>query len=193
MQEYGKLIKVKFNYQAIYDYCEKRRLKLSDGTRSYMEKNLTEESIKKWFNWKDIKPIKYEDYHYLKNDVYTVPTIDDVFNFYECLEGMIGTGFTEKEMNYIIKLVVCLLFIGNIDFQPDQTGDKCTIHPDSVSIQKFVCETMNIDFKIFDEAFIYNVRIIKGETIKSPMNKGQCKAFRDTFTKEIYNRLFNTY
>ena len=29
----NELIKVKFNYQQIYDYCEKRRLKLSDTTK----------------------------------------------------------------------------------------------------------------------------------------------------------------
>ena len=186
----NELIKTKFDYKHIYEYCAKKRLKLSDETKKYIENNLTEESIKKIFNMKQLKQIKYEDFNYLKNDVYTVPTIDDVFNFYECLEGMIGTGFEEKEINYVIKLVVCLLFMGNIDFQPDQTGDKCTIHPNSVPIQKFVCDMMNIDFKIFDETFLYNVRIIKGETIKSPMPKSQCKAFRDTFTKEIYNRLF---
>ena len=186
----NELIKTNFDYNHIYEYCAKKRLKLSDATKNYIEKNLTEESIKKMFNMKQLKQIKYDDFNYLKNDVYTVPTIDDVFNFYECLEGMIGTGFDEKEMNYVIKLVICLLFIGNIDFQPDATGDKCTIHPNSVPIQKFVCDIMNIDFSIFDETFLYNVRIIKGETIKSPMPKAQCKSFRDTFAKEIYNRLF---
>ena len=186
----NELIKTNFDYNHIYEYCAKKRLKLSDATKNYIEKNLTEESIKKMFNMKQLKQIKYDDFNYLKNDVYTVPTIDDVFNFYECLEGMIGTGFNEKEMNYVIKLVICLLFIGNIDFQPDATGDKCTIHPNSVPIQKFVCDIMNIDFSIFDETFLYNVRIIKGETIKSPMPKAQCKSFRDTFAKEIYNRLF---
>ena len=186
----NELIKTNFDYNHIYEYCAKKRLKLSDATKNYIEKNLTEESIKKMFNMKQLKQIKYDDFNYLKNDVYTVPTIDDVFNFYECLEGMIGTGFNEKEINYVIKLVICLLFIGNIDFQPDATGDKCTIHPNSVPIQKFVCDIMNIDFSIFDETFLYNVRIIKGETIKSPMPKAQCKSFRDTFAKEIYNRLF---
>ena len=186
----NELIKNNFNYQQIYDYCEKKRLKLSDATKNFIEKNLTAEVIKKIFRMDQVKEIKYDQFNYLKNDVYTVPTIDDVFNFYECLEGMVGTGFNEKEINYVIKLVVCLLFIGNIDFQPDQTGDKCTIHPSSVPIQKYVCEIMDMDFKIFDETFLYNVRIIKGETIKSPMPKAQCKAFRDTFVKEIYNRIF---
>ena len=186
----NELIKVNFNYSQIYDYCEKRRLKLSEGARRYIEKNLTEESIKHFFNWTEIKPIKYEDYHYLKNDVYTVPTIDDVFNFYECIEGMIGTGFNDNEINYVIKTVISILFIGNIEFDEDKSGDKCTISPKSVPLQKFICEIMNIDYNIFQETFLFNVCIIKGETIKSPMNKAGCIAFRDTFSKEVYNRLF---
>ena len=186
----NELIKVNFNYSQIYDYCEKRRLKLSEGSRRYIEKNLTEESIKHFFNWTEIKPIKYEDYHYLKNDVYTVPTIDDVFNFYECIEGMVGTGFNDNEINYVIKTVISILFIGNIEFDEDKSGDKCTISPNSVPLQKFICEIMNIDYNIFQETFLFNVRIIKGETIKSPMNKAGCVAFRDTFSKEVYNRLF---
>lgn len=186
----NELIKVKFDYQQIYDYCEKRRLKLSDSTKQYIEKYLTEDSLKEFFNMKDLKPIKYEDYHYLKNDVYTVPTIDDIFNFYECLEGMKGTGFNDNEMTYVIKIVIAILFIGNIDFDENKKEDKCTISASSLPIQKFVCEILNIDLSIFEEAFIYNVRVIKGETIKSPMKKSGCLAFRDTFSKEIYNRLF---
>ena len=186
----NELIKVNFDYSKIYDYCEKRRLKLSDVTKKYIETNLTPENLKNFFNMKEIKPIKYEDYHYLNNDVYTVPTIDDVFNFYECLEGMKGTNFSDNEMNNVIRLVICILFIGNIEFDEDKTKDKCTISAKSVPIEKFVAEVMNIDYKIFQEAFIYNVRVIKGETIKSPMNKAGCIAFRDTFSKEVYNRLF---
>ena len=187
----NELIKVNFEYNKIYEYCEKKkRLKLSEPTKKYIETYLTPEHIKQIFNMKEVKEIKYENYNYLKNDVYTVSTIDDVFNFYECLEGMIGTGFNENEMNNVIKLVVCLLNLGNIEFKEDPQGDKCTIEPKSVDIQKFVCKIMNIDFNIFKEAFLFNVRIIKGETIKSPMNKVQCKSFRDTFSKEIYNRLF---
>ena len=186
----NELIKVKFNYQTIYDYCEKNRLKLSAETRRYIETNLTENNIKQFFNMKELKPIKYEDYHYLKNDVYTVPTIDDVFNFYECIEGMTGTGFNDNEINNVIKIVICILFIGNIDFIEDKKTETCSYSPNSVPIQKFVCDTMNIDLNIFNEAFLYNVRVIKGETIKSPMRKPGCIAFRDTFSKEIYNRLF---
>ena len=106
---------------------------------------------------------------------------------------MVGTGFNDNEINNVIRIVICILFIGNIEFVEDKTvktGDKCNIDPNSKEIQKFVCDIMNMDFSIFEEAFLFNVRIIKGETIKSPMPKQGCIAFRDTFVKEIYNRIF---
>ena len=187
----NKLIKENFDYNKIFEYCEKKRFKFSEKTKNYIKENLTKEKIKKIFNMEEIKEIKYEEYNYLKNDVYSVPTIDDIFNFFECLEGMIGTGFNEEEINNVIKLISCILNLGNIDFKEDQKGEKCSIHPKSVALQKFVCDMLNIDFNIFSDAFLYNVRIIKKEIIKSPMNRIHCIAFRDTFSKEIYNRLFS--
>ena len=192
----NELIRVNFNYNEIYEYCERKKFerkkfKFSERTKKYIETYLTQETIKKIFNMEELKEIQYEDYNYLKNDVYTVPTINDIFNFFECLESMIGTGFNEEEINNVIKIISCVLNLGNIDFKEDQKGDKCSIHPKSVNIQKFVCDMLNIDFNIFSDAFLYNVRVIKKEVIKSPMKKNQCIAFRDTFSKEIYNRLFS--
>jgi myosin heavy subunit len=62
----NELIKTNFDYNHIYEYCAKKRLKLSDATKNYIEKNLTEESIKKMFNMKQLKQIKYDDFNYLK-------------------------------------------------------------------------------------------------------------------------------
>ena len=45
----NELIKVNFDYNKIYEYCEKKRLKLSEKTKKYIEANLTEESFKKLF------------------------------------------------------------------------------------------------------------------------------------------------
>ena len=70
----NELIKTNFDYNHIYEYCAKKRLKLSDQTKKYIENNLTAESVKKIFNMTTLKEIKYENFNYLKNDVYTVPT-----------------------------------------------------------------------------------------------------------------------
>ena len=123
----NKLIKENFDYNKIFEYCEKKKFKFSEKTKNYIKENLTKEKIKKIFNMEEIKEIKYEEYNYLKNDVYSVPTIDDIFNFFECLEGMIGTGFNEEEINNVIKLISCILNLGNIDFKEDQKGEKCSM------------------------------------------------------------------
>lgn len=186
----NELIKVNFDYQKLFTDLENKRLKLSDKTKNYIQTRLTQDKIKYYFSMDSLKEIQYEFFTYLKNDVYTVPTIDDVFNFYECIEGLVGSGFNDDEIDYVVKLVLAILYVGNIEFKEEQGGDKCKVDDASVETQKKICEMMNIDFKVFADAFLFNVRIIKGETLKTPMNKAGCKSFRDTFAKEIYNRLF---
>ena len=141
-------------------------------------------------NLSDIKEVKLQDFNYLKNDVYTVDRINDVFNFYEMIEGLVNTNFNDKEINYVIQLTMGILFCGNIEFEEEPSKDKCHITDKGKKIQAKVCQMLNIDLNIFGDAFLYNVRIIKGETIKSDLKLNDCIAYRDTFSKEMYNRLF---
>ena len=57
-------------------------------------------------------------------------------------------------------------------------------------IQKKISDIFNIKFKFFQDTFLYNFRIIKGETIKSPLKINYCNSFRIIFSKKLYNRLF---
>lgn len=184
----NELIKVKFDYEKLFTSLEEKGLILGEKTKSFIKGNLTEEKIKDLYNMSSLTEIKYENFNYLKNNVYTVPTIDDVFNFFECLEGMSKAGFSNEESNYVIRIVMAILYIGNIDFKE---GEPCTITEETKPIQKKACDILNIDMNIFGDAFLFNVRIIKGETLKTPMSKKDCCSFRDTFSKEIYNRLFS--
>ncbi len=52
-------------------------------------------------------------------------------------------------------------------------------------IQKKVCDIFNINFKFFQVSFLYNVRIIKDENIKSPLKINDCNSFKNTFAKII--------
>ena len=61
----NELAKTSFYYNHIYEYCSKKILKLSDATKNYIEKNLIEESIKKMYNNKQLKQIKYDIYIFL--------------------------------------------------------------------------------------------------------------------------------
>jgi len=184
------LLKEKFNYDNVFKKIEDMGLKLQENTKKYIKDNLNEKNVKNFMNLSDIKEVKLQDFNYLKNDVYTVDRINDVFNFYEMIEGMINTNFNDNEINYVIQITMGILFCGNIDFEEEPSKDKCHITEKGKKIQEKVCQMLNIDLNIFGDAFLYNVRIIKGETIKSDLKLNDCIAYRDTFSKEMYNRLF---
>ena len=183
------IIKNNFDFSKIFEEIKGMKLELLENTKNYIRANLTEEKIKYYFNMRTIEEIEIGQFNYLRNDVYTVPTINDIFNFFECIQGLIGSGFTELEINYVIQIIMAILWCGNINFENDGE-DKCRVVGDSLAIQSLVSKMLNIDEEIFSDVFLVNFRIIKGETIKSPMEEKDCIAFRDTFAKEIYNRLF---
>ena len=186
----NQLIKDNFDYSKLYAYLTSKKMKISEKTKNYIQTRLTQDKIKYLFNMSgNLSQVKYESFTYLKNDVTTVESIDDVSDFYGCIEGLVGSGFNDDEIDYVIKIVMAVLYIGNIDFK-EETSDKCKIEDKTVEIQKKVCEMLNIDYSIFKDAFLLNVRDIKGERLRTPMNKKMCQSFRDTFAKEIYNRLF---
>ena len=185
------LLKEKFNYDNVFKKIEDMGLKLQDNTKKYIKDNLNEKNVKSFMNITEVKEVKLEDFNYLKNDVYAVDRINDVFNFYEMIEGMINTNFNDNEINYVIQITMGILFCGNIDFEEEPSKDKCHISDKGKKIQEKVSQMLNIDMNIFSDCFLYNVRIIKGETIKSDLKLNDCIAFRDTFAKEMYNRLFN--
>ena len=185
------IIKEKFNYDNVFKKIEDMGLKLQDNSKKYIRDNLNETNIKNFMNLNELKEVKLEDFNYLKSDVYAIDRINDVFNFYEMIEGMVNTNFKDEEINLVIQLTMGILFCGNIDFIEETSKDKCHISDKGKKIQEKVSQMLNIDMNIFSDCFLYNVRIIKGETIKSDLKLNDCIAFRDTFSKEMYNRLFN--
>ena len=182
------LIKEKFNYENVIKKLNEMGLKMNKETEKYIKNNLTQEKIKDLLNINDLNEVKLADFTYLKNDIYAVDTINDVFNFYEVLDSMINTNFSYEEINLVLALTLGILFVGNIEFK--ENGEVCKITEKGEKIQKKVCDIFNIKMEVFHDAFLYNVRIIKGETIKSPLKINDCNSFRDTFAKELYNRLF---
>ena len=184
------LVKEKFNYDNVFAKLSEMKLNLQENTKKYIRENLTESVVKDFLNITDLTEVKLENFGYLKNNVYTVEKINDVYNFYETIEGMVNTNFTPVEITYVIKITLAILFIGNIDFIEEPSKDKCHIGENGVKIQNKVCEMLNIDKEIFKNVFLFNVRIINGQTINSDLKLSDCIAYRDTFAKEIYNRLF---
>ena len=184
----NELIKTKFNYEGLFAKLAKDRLNLQDKTKNYIKTHLNEANLKRWLGLDTLKEAQFKDYYYVSQGATTVDGIDDVFNLYEVIEGLVQTNFNDSDIDYVFTSTMGILFVGNIDFV--EKGQQCEVKPDTVIWQKRACDLLNIDFETFKNAFIYNVRIIQGQTINTPLKLSDCRAYRDTFAKELYNRVF---
>lgn len=131
-------------------------------------------------------------YDYLKkSNCFQVPTINDEAWYAEICESYTTMRFPNEEIHGIWSMVAAILHLGNIDFN-EKTLDNdnpCTIL-DEKSLEK-AAKLLGIDPKVFSYSFLHKTRVVGGQEINSKLNRTDCLALRDSFTKGVYERLFN--
>ncbi|KAK2606377.1 class II myosin [Conoideocrella luteorostrata] len=133
---------------------------------------------------------KPETYFYTsRSKCFDVDGIDDVADFQDTLNAMkvIGLGQTEKDE--IFRMLATVLWIGNIQFQEDDSGYAAVADQ---SVVDFVAYLMEVTPEKLIHAI--TIRILtprNGEVIESPANAAQATATRDALAKAIYNNLFD--
>jgi len=68
-------------------------------------------------------------------------------------------------------------------------GQPCSIENEGEA--KNVAKLLGIENKDFADSLLYKTRTISGEVIQSTITKDECNVYRNSFAKELYNRLFN--
>ncbi|KAI5457936.1 myosin-5 [Mariannaea sp. PMI_226] len=118
-----------------------------------------------------------------------VDGIDDVAEFQDTLNAMKIIGLTQPEQDEIFRMLAAILWIGNIQFQEDQSGYA---EVTDRSVVEFVAYLMEVTPEQVIHAI--TIRILtprNGEVIESPANPAQAYATRDALAKAIYNNLFD--
>jgi myosin heavy subunit len=131
-----------------------------------------------------------KSYKFLEaSGVYSVKGVNDEKCFKECIDAFHVTGFSEDEILTVWKVVASCLLLGNISFK--QSGEQTFV--DDKDHESFinVCNLLGCDAQLLEQALTYNVRIIQGNVIKSPLKPAESIIFRNNFAKELYNRVFN--
>ena len=120
---------------------------------------------------------------------FVVDTINDEKLFKETEEAFKITGFSEVEVMAIFKIVASCLLLGNVTFK-EVGGDK-TIVEDKGGLFTSACELLEINCDVLESALTHNVRMIQGNFLKSPLKIYDSYIYKNSFTKELYSRLFN--
>ncbi|KAG5928463.1 class II myosin [Claviceps africana] len=133
---------------------------------------------------------KSETYAYIsRSKCFDVEGIDDVAEFQDTLNAMKIIGLSQAEQDEIFRMLAATLWIGNIQFQEDDSGYAAVLDQ---SVVEFVAYLMEVTPEQLIHAI--TIRILtprSGEVIESPANPAQATATRDALAKAIYHKLFD--
>ncbi|KAJ6443079.1 myosin-1 [Purpureocillium lavendulum] len=133
---------------------------------------------------------KPETYVYTsRSKCFNVDGIDDIAEFQDTLNAMNIIGLSQAEQDEIFRMLAAVLWIGNIQFQEDQSGYAAVADQSVVDFVAYLLEAT--PEQVVNAITIRILTPRNGEVIESPGNPAQATATRDALAMAIYNNLFD--
>ncbi|KAJ5118070.1 Myosin-1 [Penicillium atrosanguineum] len=117
----------------------------------------------------------------------------DNFEFQDTLDAMKMIGMTEAEQDNVFRMLAAILWIGNVQFSEDDSGNASIADQ---SVVDFVAYLMEVDSAQVNKAL--TIRLMetsrggrRGSVYEVPLNTVQASAVRDALAKAIYFNLFD--
>lgn len=124
---------------------------------------------------------------------FDVNGIDDVNDFKDTLNAMKIIGLSQAEQDDIFRMLATILWLGNISFVEDDSGNGTIVDQ---SVVDFVAYLLEVDSAHVNKAL--TLRIVetarggrRGSVYEVPLNPAQATAVRDALSKAIYFNLFD--
>lgn len=119
--------------------------------------------------------------------------IDDSKDFSETLNAMQIIGLSQPEQDSIFRMLATILWIGNISFVEDESGNAA-IRDEGVT--NFVAYLLEVSPEILKKSIVERIietshGMRRGSTYHVPLNIVQATAVRDALAKGIYSNLFD--
>jgi myosin-1 len=119
--------------------------------------------------------------------------VDDSADFRDTLAAMAVIGLTQAEQDNIFRMLSAILWLGNVAFVEDDSGNAANRDP---SVVDFVAYLLEVDPSHVNTAL--TSRIVetsrggrRGSVYQVPLNVTQAMAVRDALAKAIYFNLFD--
>ncbi|KAL4925513.1 class I myosin myoA [Aspergillus undulatus] len=128
-----------------------------------------------------------------RSKCYDVPGVDDVGEFQDTLNAMNVIGMSEAEQDNVFRMLAAILWIGNVQFAEDDSGNAAITDQ---SVVDFVAYLLEVDAGQVNQAL--TIRMMetsrggrRGSVYEVPLNITQASAVRDALAKAIYFNLFD--
>jgi len=108
------------------------------------------------------------------------------------LNAMRNVGWQESKVETVLKLVIGILYLGEVKFDYKNTGgeDITTINAHTLPAVTNAAELLGVDEVMLKRALTERAVSIRGETIKSPLSPTKATDARDAIARTIYGALF---
>ncbi|ORY95452.1 P-loop containing nucleoside triphosphate hydrolase protein [Syncephalastrum racemosum] len=121
-----------------------------------------------------------------------VEGINDVNDFDDTLKAMDVIGLQKHEKDEIFKMLAIVLWLGNLLFVEDDSGNAALADPD---VANFIAYLFEVDGESLSKALTSRIMETtrggrRGSVYEVPLNITQAMAVRDALSKAIYERLF---
>ncbi|KAF4177792.1 hypothetical protein CNMCM7927_002952 [Aspergillus lentulus] len=128
-----------------------------------------------------------------RSKCYDVPGVDDSAEFRDTLNAMNVIGMTEGEQDDVFRMLAAILWIGNVQFAEDDSGNAVITDQ---SVVDYVAYLLEVDAAQVNKAFTIRVMETarggrRGSVYEVPLNTVQALAVRDALAKAIYFNLFD--
>ncbi|KAF7712861.1 Myosin [Penicillium ucsense] len=128
-----------------------------------------------------------------RSKCYDVQGIDDVAEFKDTLDAMRMIGMTEPEQDNVFRMLAAILWIGNIQFSENDSGNASITDQ---SVVDFVAYLLEVDSARVNKALTLRLMETarggrRGSVYEVPLNTVQASAVRDALAKAIYFNLFD--
>lgn len=101
-------------------------------------------------------------------------------------------GLSAQEQNEIFRMLAIILWLGNVQFQEDDSGNSSIV---DTAVTEFVGYLMEVDAALVQK--VLTIRVVetqrggrRGSVYDVPLNPAQASSGRDALAKAIYNNLF---
>lgn len=128
-----------------------------------------------------------------RSKCYDVDGIDDHGEFKDTLEAMRVIGLSEAEQDNIFRMLAAILWLGNVSFREDDSGNAEVVDQ---SVVDFIAYLLEVTPAHVNKAITQRVMETsrggrRGSVYDVPLNPAQATAVRDALSKAIYFNLFD--
>uniref|UniRef100_A0A915PST5 Myosin motor domain-containing protein n=1 Tax=Setaria digitata TaxID=48799 RepID=A0A915PST5_9BILA len=127
-------------------------------------------------------------YRFLTNGDLVIPNVDDVSELSNTVTAMKGMGFSDADIDAVMRITCAILLLGNLSFTEDRTSEQAMLVDDRVA-QKICC-LLGLPVSDLAKAFLKPRVKVGRDYVHKAQTREQVQYSVEAIAKTCYERMF---